>query len=74
MHNDNFMYGWVNRSFIKATLIYCQGILNDLMVEPDDELDDFLSEHRHDEFFKRNCYKPDYKLSNNLKEILYMYS
>lgn len=70
------MFGWVNRSFLKAALIYCQDIINDQMVETDadDELDDIMTEHRHDEFFKRNCFKANYKLSNNLKEILYMYS
>lgn len=28
--NDNFKYGWVNRSFLKAALFYCQNILNDM--------------------------------------------
>ena len=32
------------------------------------------TEHAHDEFFKKNCFKPEYRLSHNLKEILYVYS
>lgn len=47
-----------------------------MMVEMDGSSDanDYLDDHRHDEFFKKNCFKADYRLSNNLKEILYMYA
>ena len=71
--NDNAKFGWVNHSFLKAALLYCQGMLNDMMVNEFDE-SDLQDDHKHDEFFKKNCFKAEYRLSNNLKEILYMYA
>ena len=72
---DNHFYGWVNRSFLKAALFYCQEIINGMMLDLDDKMNQANTEHHsHDEFFKKNCFKPEYRLSNNLKEILYVYS
>lgn len=70
----NWKMGWVNRSMLQAALFYCQSLLNDMMI--DDEFEDVpqLEQHKHGEFFKKNCFKAEYRLSSQLKEILHSYS